>query len=96
MESVYVPPIGLDEIRLETADLILRRFVPSDVPRIAVLANDMRVADTVISIPHPYEAHHAQTWLATHDKSWLDGKGVPLALTLRDARAEEALIGACG
>lgn len=83
---------------LLTPRLRLRRFTPEDVARVAELCNDVRVADTVLSIPHPYERHHAEQWIASHEALWADKRHVPLAIEVRDGSLppRDALIGATG
>ncbi len=40
--------------------------MPEDAPRIRELANDRRIADRVVSFPHPYPEGMAEQWIATH------------------------------
>ena len=40
---------------LTTARLILRPYVPSDAKELQRLIGDRAVADTMLSVPHPYE-----------------------------------------
>jgi RimJ/RimL family protein N-acetyltransferase len=83
---------------LLTARLRLRRFTLDDVPRVTTLCNDVRVADTVLSIAHPYEPRHAEQWIASHESLWNDKRDVPLAIEVRDGSLppERALVGSVG
>lgn len=78
---------------LETDRLILRPFVAADAPLVQMSAGAREVADTTLSIPHPYPDGAAAAWIATHQSAWEAGTSVTYAITLRDAGA---LIGAVG
>jgi RimJ/RimL family protein N-acetyltransferase len=52
------PRVSPDPI-LRTQRLVLRPFAEEDAPRLAVLAGTRRIADTTISIPHPYSPEQA-------------------------------------
>ena len=49
---------------IATERLLLRPFTESDAPPVVALAGDRRIADTMISIPHPYTIEHYNQWLA--------------------------------
>lgn len=51
---------------LETARLLLRRLKLGDAPVISKLAGRREIADTTISIPHPYSEEQARKWIASH------------------------------
>ena len=51
-------------MKLETARLILRPLRPEDAPAVARLAGRREIADTTISIPHPYSEAQAREWIA--------------------------------
>jgi [ribosomal protein S5]-alanine N-acetyltransferase len=78
---------------LATPRLVLRAFAPSDAADVQRLAGDRSVADTTLSIPHPYPDDEAQRWIATHAAAFADGKSVHFAITLRASRQ---LVGAIG
>jgi RimJ/RimL family protein N-acetyltransferase len=58
---------------------------------LAQLAGDRRIADTTISIPHPYTLSLAQSWIAEHECQWLKRLAVHFAIELKSSGS---LIGA--
>jgi RimJ/RimL family protein N-acetyltransferase len=74
-----------------TERLLLRLFTLKDTARIADLVADRDIADTTLSIPHPYEEDMAREWIATHAGALKKNEGVSLAVVLRET---DALIGA--
>lgn len=78
---------------LVTARLRLRPFVPADAPAVQALAGAREVADTTLTIPHPYPDGAAEEWIAMHRAGWADGKDVTYAITAADGGA---LVGAVG
>jgi RimJ/RimL family protein N-acetyltransferase len=48
---------------LRTPRLALDALTDADLPPIAALARDRRIADTMISVPHPLDAATAREWL---------------------------------
>lgn len=52
------------EVCLETDNVILRFFKPSDAGVVAAMAGDERVAATTTNISHPYTFNHAKTWIS--------------------------------
>lgn len=59
---------------LRTERLLLRPFTLDDAPEVMGLAGDRQVSATTLTVPHPYELHHATGWIATHQKQWDEGK----------------------
>jgi len=53
---------------LVTPRLLLRPFLHSDAPRLAELAGDRAIADTMISIPHPFPQGLAAEWIAQRNR----------------------------
>ena len=49
---------------LETERLVLRAPRFEDIKQVAMLANDRRVAENTLFIPHPYSVADAQQWIA--------------------------------
>ena len=74
---------------LQTARLILRPPRLQDAKAIAALANDIRIAQNTLRLPHPYTVADAETFIASTDK----GVGeAAFIVTLRSG----ALIGVAG
>jgi [ribosomal protein S5]-alanine N-acetyltransferase len=83
-------------IELHTPRLILRPFTLDECDRIATIANDPRVADTVLSIAIPYTLAHAQEFFHRHDAWWREGTAFVFALRLRDVAGSAGIIGFTG
>ena len=86
---------------IHTERLLLRPFVASDASRVAELAGAFEIADTTISIPHPYPAELAVDWIAKHEQEPQRSRALTRAVTeatsglvgcveLRDIDAEHA------
>jgi RimJ/RimL family protein N-acetyltransferase len=73
---------------LETARLTLRGPRLDDAAAIALLANDLRIAENT-TLPHPYARSDAEAWLATVNKKEAEAT---FAVTLADG----TIIGVCG
>jgi len=80
-------------VKLETGRLILRPLVIEDAPVVARLAGRREIADTTLSIPHPYSEQQAREWIAMRSGQGKPGKEVVFALTLKP---DGKLIGAMG
>jgi RimJ/RimL family protein N-acetyltransferase/catechol 2,3-dioxygenase-like lactoylglutathione lyase family enzyme len=78
---------------LETPRLWLRPFRPGDAPDVQMLAGAAEVADTTLSIPHPYPPDAAEAWIATHPPQWEEGTLAAFAIVERDT---DSLVGAIG
>ena len=78
---------------LRTRRLMLRPFRRSDVGRLVVLAGDRDIALNTLNIPHPYERHHGEEWIASHQGQYERRESVTYAITLREGGL---LIGAVG
>ena len=83
------------EPTIKTQRLILRPYRLSDAPAVAELAGDFAIADTTLSMPHPYDEEMALTWI-THkldpDKAALD----PEETFAIEREADQLLLGAIG
>ena len=79
---------------LETARLILRPFVASDGPAVERLAGAREVAETTLTIPHPYPAGGAAMWIATHAAAWDTGTSATFAMVDRTTNELVGCIGA--
>src|SRR5215510_16022277 len=69
---------------LVTERLVLRELRPSDAGAVAAGAGDRRVAAFLIQVPSPYPIALARRWVAHRIEWWDQGRGVTLAVTLRD------------
>ena len=67
---------------LRTDRLILRPFRMEDAATVQRLAGAWEVADTTLTIPHPYLDGMAETWIGTHVNAWERRELVTLAITL--------------
>src|SRR5499433_525154 len=74
---------------LATERLILRAPCFEDAKAIATLANDRRIAENTLRIPHPYGLADAQSFITTANTT-----GGEIVFLI--ARRGDAVIGACG
>ena len=70
---------------LQTERLIIRPFVAADAPRLARLAGKHRIADTTVSIPHPYSAEQALGDIEKYNEEFQHGTGAFFAIALKEA-----------
>lgn len=75
---------------LITERLLLRPFLLSDATAVQRLAGNREVADTTLSIPHPYLDGMAEAWIASHQGAWTRHECATFAIT----EAEAGLVGA--
>jgi RimJ/RimL family protein N-acetyltransferase len=89
------PPLAPDAPPpvLRTERLTLRPFEVRDAPDVERLAGDREVADTTLTIPHPYPKGGAAMWIATHRPAWTARTLATYAVVDRDT---DALRGAAG
>jgi RimJ/RimL family protein N-acetyltransferase len=66
---------------LSTRRLTLRPFRAEDAARVQALAALRDVADTTLTIPHPYPEGGAATWIATHRTAFEAGDSITWAIT---------------
>lgn len=78
---------------LETERLVLRPLTPKDAPNLARLAGRREIADTTISIPHPYSEQQARQWLAGNVELCAKGKVVVFGVQLK---GDAKLVGSAG
>ncbi len=78
---------------LATRRLKLRPFTLADAARVQELAGDRAIADTTLTVPHPYEQGMAEAWIATHGPAFKAAELLVLAMTLP---ARDTVIGAIG
>lgn len=70
---------------LRSDRLVLRPFLLSDAATVQRLAGERAVADTTLTIPHPYADGLAETWIASHEGAWTRHEMATLAITEADA-----------
>ena len=68
---------------LETERLLLRPLTPGDAPAVACLAGRREIADTTISIPHPYSEEQARQWIAGQVGLFANGKFCVFGMQLK-------------
>ncbi len=72
---------------LLTPRLVLRPFVADDAPAFYRLAGDRRVADTMLSIPHPLDRQRVDRWIVAFMGRSEQGEAVTYAVTRADDAA---------
>jgi RimJ/RimL family protein N-acetyltransferase len=82
--------IGAEQPLLPTLRLLLRPFRPADAELLSCLASARQIADTTISIPHPYALEQAQRFIAGHAEERRRGRAFHYAVV---PAAAEDLIG---
>jgi [ribosomal protein S5]-alanine N-acetyltransferase len=78
---------------LETQRLILRPLALRDAPTLSRLAGRREIADTTISIPHPYSEEQARQWIASAADLFAKGKSVVFGTQLKRNRHLTGTIG---
>ena len=76
---------------LRTPGLVLRPFAPSDAPIVQLLAGVAAVANTTLTIPHPYKDGLAEAWIATHAPAYALRENVVFAITAQDGNLVGAI-----
>jgi len=69
---------------LTTQRLTLRPFSLDDALRMSQLAGNIRVAETTLNVPHPYQPDMARSWISTHEAGWTERKNIVYAITLTE------------
>ncbi len=72
---------------INTARLLLRPWRPGDASPLQRLAGRREIADTMISIPHPFTAEYATKWIGSHAGIFARGEAIHFAVTLRETGA---------
>ncbi|PCJ56292.1 MAG: GNAT family N-acetyltransferase [Planctomycetota bacterium] len=80
----------LNLINISTSRLRLCAFKPSDDSAIQNLAGDIKVYQTTLNLPHPYELEMATKWISSHAIQFEKGNGVTLAIQLKP---KETIVG---
>jgi ribosomal-protein-alanine N-acetyltransferase len=78
---------------LRTARLVLGTFTPEDAPELQRLAGAREIADTTVSIPHPYDLDHALAWIGQQRREAVRGRATNFAIRLLP---DATLIGSAG
>lgn len=65
---------------IRTARLLLRPLEPEDAGALAAVAGERRIADTTISVPHPFGPAVAERWIAACLKDNARGSRLGLAI----------------
>ncbi len=78
---------------LETPRLLLRPFAFEDAPALARLAGRREIADTTISVPHPYSEQQAREWISHHMELGNEAKEAAFAIVEKNTGQ---LIGSAG
>jgi RimJ/RimL family protein N-acetyltransferase len=68
---------------LLTARLILGAFDLADAAELQRLAGAREIADTTLSIPHPYDLDHALAWINQQRREAVRGRSTNFAIRLR-------------
>jgi RimJ/RimL family protein N-acetyltransferase len=68
---------------ITTERLVLRPFTLNDAADVQRLAGHWAVADTTLSIPHPYPDGAAEQWISSHAERFLQREILVLAVALR-------------
>lgn len=69
---------------LLTERLLLRPLTLEDASSVQRLAGVRDIADTTISIPHPYEFDYAEKWIVEHPSAFTQGTAVHFGVEIRD------------
>ena len=64
--------------------LRMRPFIADDAPALQKLADVREIADTTITIPHPYSLAAAKTWIASLPHLFRAGTAVHFAMELKE------------
>jgi ribosomal-protein-alanine N-acetyltransferase len=78
---------------LHTERLLLRPLESKDAVAVHRLASAAEIADTTLTIPHPYPFHAAVEWIDRGHKEWKAETAFIFAITLRESKD---LIGGIG
>ena len=78
---------------LEGAPIRLRPYRAKDAARVVEVAGAREIADTTISVPHPYPVAAAAEWIARAGLEWTAGTGAIFAMELA---GDATLVGSMG
>ena len=88
----------IEQPTLATSRIELRPFRPTDVDRVAELANDEELSKNLRSFGFPYTVEDARQWLGTMPEEWEQGESAIFAIWVRGSERviEPELVGAIG
>lgn len=67
---------------IRTARLLLGTFESEDAPDLQRMAGAREIADTTVSIPHPYGLDHALAWIGNQRRESVRGRATNFAVRL--------------
>ena len=73
----------MDQPTLHSSRILLRPFSLDDAATVKSLAGEYEIADTTLSIPHPYEDGMAEEWISGHDEQFRAGTNAIFAIVPR-------------
>jgi [ribosomal protein S5]-alanine N-acetyltransferase len=73
--------------------LLLGTFESEDATELQRLAGAREIADTTLSIPHPYDLDHALAWIGNQRREFVRGRAANFAIRLL---SQSRLIGSAG
>jgi RimJ/RimL family protein N-acetyltransferase len=71
----------------------LRKLEQSDLPLIVQYANNQKIADNVLSLPHPYQQKDALDWMASAYQGFEEKQIYVFAIAMQET---DAFVGAIG
>jgi [ribosomal protein S5]-alanine N-acetyltransferase len=81
---------------LRSPRFTFRPFLFADIERLSALANQHRVADSTVGIPHPYTTEFARMWIATHPAQWVNHHALHWAALETGDNDEREIVGYVG
>ncbi|MDP7322241.1 MAG: GNAT family N-acetyltransferase [Bacteriovoracaceae bacterium] len=69
---------------IKTSRLILKPFQIDDSKSVHLLADDIKIASTTGTIPHPYKLSDAESWINTHVDNWQKKNSLTLSVCLNE------------
>jgi [ribosomal protein S5]-alanine N-acetyltransferase len=73
-----------DQPTLRTVRLVLRAWDTSNAAALQRLVGRREIADTMISVPHPFTQEYAEKWIASHGEAFAKGEAVHFAIILAE------------
>ena len=88
------PQAPAERPTLRTKRFVLRPFRPEDGPAVERIAGRFEIADTTLTVPHPYPEGGGAAWIATHAEAWNEAGRLTLAVA--PAGAPDGIVAAVG